>query len=299
MFRGYSYLMFQDAVRGSASQWTQPSGYSTSPANQEVAPRCGPDRNQYLETGQLTGDERDIRSSMPDTVETLHSRVSRNGNSDVPNEGLLPLLERHRMVPGQITEQDVSSNIYELENVVNISSGNNLNEDVSTPPPGLRRMVPGQFTENENAMIQVSDSIFTTENSSNNLLLHRMVPGQLTEEIVGVGSFVSEAECVGTVPARNSVDEIPPPGLRRMVPGESSSPESQGNVPQSNLPTSTFQPIDALPLEPRVVTGVAQDEMDDVGSTGALPLPPSPCMLFAHNHLLVQCYSYSSDFYSH
>jgi hypothetical protein len=195
------------------------------------------------------------------------------------------------MVPGQIAEQDVSTNIYELENVVNISSASNLNEDVSTPPPGLHRMVPGQFTENENAMTQVLDSIHTTENPSNNLLLHRMVPGQLTEGCGG-GSFVSEAGSVGTVPAHSSADDIPPPGLRRMVPGESSSPESQGNG-QSNMLAGTFQPIDALPLEPRVVTGVAQDEMDDVGSAGTLPLPPSPCMLFAHNLLLVQCYLYS------
>jgi hypothetical protein len=268
--------MFQDAVRGTISQWIQPSSYSTSPENQEVAPRCGLDRNQYLETGQLTGDERDIRSSMPDVVETLQYRAARNGNT-VSNDGLLPLHGLHRMVPGQITEQDVTTNNYEPENVVDINSGNNFNEDVSTPPPGLHRMVPGQFTESENAITQVSDPTLTTESASDDLLLHRMVPGQLTEESGG-GSFVSETGSIGTVPVHSSVDEIPPPGLRRMVPGESSSPESQGNVAQSGLPGGTFQPIDAVPLEPRVVTGVAQDEMDGAGSAGALPLPPSPCM---------------------
>jgi hypothetical protein len=105
-----------------------------------------------------------------------------------------------------------------------------------------------------------------------------MVPGQLTEESGG-GSFVSESGSVETVPAHSSVDDIPPPpGLRRMVPGESSSPESQGIVAQLGLPAGAFQPIDAVPLELRVVTGVAQDEVDGVGSAATLPLPASPCM---------------------
>lgn len=264
----------QDALRGTASQWTQPSSYSVSPENQEVAPHCGPDRNQYLETGQLTGDEREIRSTMPDIVETQY-RVSRNGNSSVSHEGFLPLHELHRMVPGQITEQNVITNSYEPENMV-VRPGDNFNEGILTPPPGLHRMVPGQFTETENTVMQVLDSVHTTENSSDDLLLDRMVPGQLTEESGG-GSFVSESGSVETVPAHSSVDDIPPPpGLRRMVPGESSSPESQGIVAQLGLPAGAFQPIDAVPLELRVVTGVAQDEVDGVGSAATLPLPASP-----------------------
>jgi hypothetical protein len=51
------------------------------------------------------------------------------------------------------------------------------------------------------------------------------------------------------------MDDIPPSGLRRIVPAESSSPESQGNVAQSGLSAGTFQSIDAVPLEPRVVMG--------------------------------------------
>jgi len=273
----YICLLFQDALRGTVSQWTQPSSYSASPENQEVAPHCGPDRNQYLETGQLTGNEREIRSTMPDIVETQY-RVSRNGNSSASHEGFLPLHELHRMVPGQITEQNVITNSSEPENVV-VRPGDNFNEGILTPPLGLRRMVPGQLTEIENTIMQVLDSVHTAENSSDDLLLDRMVPGQLTEESGG-GSFVSESGSVETVPAHSSVDDIPPPppGLRRMVPGESSSPESQGNVAQLGLPAGTFQPIDAVPLELRVVTGVAQDEVDGVGAAGTLPLPPSPCM---------------------
>ncbi|XP_023718368.1 uncharacterized protein LOC111870357 isoform X4 [Cryptotermes secundus] len=271
----------QDSLRGMASQWTQPSSYSTSPENQEVAPRCGPDRNQYLETGQLSSDEREIRSAVPDVMETQY-RISRNGNSSVSSEGFSPLLGLRRMIPGQITDQHTSTNIYQPENVVDINCGDNFSEDISTPPPGLHRMVPGQFTENENSIMQVLDSAHTTENSSGEMFLDRMVPGQLTEESVGGGSFVSDAGSVKTVPAHSSVDDIPPPGLRRMVPGESSSPESQGNFVQSGLTAGTFQPIDAVPLEPRVVTGVAQDEMDGVGPAGTLPLPPSPMSASSH-----------------
>jgi hypothetical protein len=279
-------MIFQDSLRGMKSHWTQPSSYSTSPENQEVAPRCGPDRNQYLETGQLSSDERDVRSAMPDVIETQY-RVSRNGNSSVSSEGFSPLLGLRRLVPGQITEQDTSTNIYQPENMVDINSGDSFSEDISTPPPGFHRMVPGQFTENENSIMQVLVSTHPTENASDDMFLDRMVPGQLTEEsVVAVGGggggsssrFVSETGSVKTVPAHSSVDDIPPPGLRRMVPGESSSPESQGNVVQSGLAAGTFQPIDAVPLEPRVVMGVAQDEMDGVGPAGTLPLPTSPSM---------------------
>lgn len=50
-----------------------------------------------------------------------------------------------------------------------------------------------------------------------------------------------------------------PPGLHRMVPGESSSPESQANNSggiASSTNTSAFQPI-----EPRVVTGDSMESM--------------------------------------
>lgn len=50
-----------------------------------------------------------------------------------------------------------------------------------------------------------------------------------------------------------ATDEIPPPGFHRMIPGESSSPETQ-NVVQLSM--------DSLPREQRVVTGVARDEID-------------------------------------
>jgi hypothetical protein len=223
---------------------------------------------------------------MPNMIETEY-HVSRNGNSSVSNERFSPLLGLRRMVPGQITEQDTSAHIYQQENVVDINSGDNFSEDISTPPPGFHRMVPGQFTENDSSIMQVLDSAHPTENSSGDMFLDRMVPGQLTEESGGGGGgvggggvvrFVPEAGSVKTVAARSSVDDIPPPGLRRMVPGESSSPESQGTAAQSGLAAPTFQPIDAVPLEPRVVMGVAQDERDGVGPAGMLPLPLSPSM---------------------
>ncbi|XP_069689503.1 protein transport protein Sec16A-like isoform X2 [Periplaneta americana] len=250
----------QDGMRGLGTQWNQLMNYNTSPENQEVATRCGPNRDQYLETGQLIDDRES--SSVPD-VETVQYRTMRNGTSAM-NLCL-------RMVPGHtdsISRQDL--NIYEQENVVNLPG----NEDVATPPPGLHRMIPGQVTEYENTT-DISDTVAPAANNSDDVLLRRMVPGQLTEETSSITNFASEGGNVGAVPAHRSVDDIPPPGLRRMVPGESSSPESQGNA-QSAMPTGTFQPIDVVPLEPRVVTGVAQDEMDGLGSTGTSQLPSSP-----------------------
>ena len=188
--------VFQDAERDAGSQWLQQTNYSASPENQEVAPR--PDRNQYLETGQLNDD------SIPDGL--------------------------HRMVPGQ-----------------------NANR--------MQRMVPGQL--NESAMAQDLDTNLVLETSVEDV---RMVPGQLTEE--------SDSNAtIGTVNVRSAADDIPPPGLRRMIPGESSSPETQGNLMVMLPPSAnTFQP---LPLEPRVVTGVAQDEMDAGGSTTVMQQPSS------------------------
>ncbi|PSN41425.1 hypothetical protein C0J52_22654 [Blattella germanica] len=229
-----------DAEREPASQWLLQSNYSASPENQEVAPR--PDRNQYLETGQLNEDG-DTRSTIP--------------------EGFL------RMVPGQITEQNASANIRVPTQILDTSNSSiSLSSNVSHSrmvPGQLNRMVPGQL--NESALTEDLDTNLTVETSVDDDLSLRMVPGQLTEES---DSNVN----MGAATVRNSADDIPPPGLRRMIPGESSSPESQGNSTVMLQPSaSTFQP---LPLEPRVVTGVAQDEMDTGNSVTVLQQPSSP-----------------------
>jgi hypothetical protein len=99
------------------------------------------------------------------------------------------------LVPGQITEHDINTNIYQAENTVDINSADNFSVDISTPPPGFHRMVPGLFTENKNSVMQVFVSSHPTENATGDMYLDRMVPEQLTEEN-GVGGgcrFVSES----------------------------------------------------------------------------------------------------------
>lgn len=70
-----------------------------------------------------------------------------------------------------------------------------------------------------------------------------MVPGQLNDE---QGQYSTEEPSNILLPGARRND-IPPPGLQRMVPGESSRPETQ-NVLQ-------------MP-EQRVVTGVAKEEIN-------------------------------------
>lgn len=76
-----------------------------------------------------------------------------------------------------------------------------------------------------------------------------MVLGQLTDD-----QSQNSTEESQNISASNATrDDIPPPGFHRMIPGESSSPETQNVIQLS---------IDTLPREQRVVTGVARDEID-------------------------------------
>lgn len=76
-----------------------------------------------------------------------------------------------------------------------------------------------------------------------------MVLGQLTDD----HNTNSTEENQNNSASNMARDDIPPPGLHRMIPGESSSPETQNTIQLS---------IDTLPREQRVVTGVARDEID-------------------------------------
>lgn len=74
-----------------------------------------------------------------------------------------------------------------------------------------------------------------------------MVPGQLTDE-QGQCSTEESSSLLTPSSRRNN---IPPPGFQRMVPGESSSPETQNTIQ-----------MQMDPREQRVVTGVATDDID-------------------------------------
>lgn len=152
--------------------------------NLEVAPKN--DRNEYLQTGNLTS------SDYGD---------NRGFNHNIPPPGL------RRMVVGQ----------QESELALNTS----MTSD--EPPPGLSRMVPGQLTDNENMYAQSAEGYLErqidgqlTDNESDNVRPHpfRQADGQQTENQPSYNT-----------PSNTRNAERRPIGLDRMVPGESSSNE--------------------------------------------------------------------------
>nr|CAD7595667.1 unnamed protein product [Timema genevievae] len=83
--------------------WPQQTpSYSASPENMEVAPRCGPDRNQYLETGQLTEEE-------PPSFQ----RLVAGGAEDTKRDEVLPPPGLRRMVPGESSSPESSANVFQ------------------------------------------------------------------------------------------------------------------------------------------------------------------------------------------
>ncbi|XP_030749352.1 protein transport protein Sec16B isoform X3 [Sitophilus oryzae] len=88
------------------------------------------DRNQYLETGQLS----DLGLSEGNEVNDL-------GNDTLPPPGL------QRMVPGQLEQSEPLLGFSRM-----VLGENNINQaqyDLSGPPEGLRRMVPGESSSPE------------------------------------------------------------------------------------------------------------------------------------------------------
>lgn len=114
-------------------------GKPPQPENNEVAPMN--DRNQYLETGQLSDE---------------NTNNMQNDNSDtLPPPGL------RRMVLGQIEQNEPSATL----------PNDNFGDE---PPPGLSRMVLGQTESNSS----LSTNINLQEMDLSLLVgLHRMIPG--------------------------------------------------------------------------------------------------------------------------
>ncbi|KAJ8927811.1 hypothetical protein NQ314_019693 [Rhamnusium bicolor] len=151
------------------------------------------DRNQYLETGQLSG------VNLHDYNREGDLSIKQEANDTLPPPGL------RRMVPGQMEQN---------ENLGNVGSFGD------EPPPGLSRMVLGQ-TE-------------TVSNPQMNFL-------PIDEDVR------LQYEPTG-----------PPEGLHRMVPGESSSPEStlrhQQQRRDENDSESEFDQLSQLTPQPRSAT---------------------------------------------
>lgn len=113
--------------------------------NCEIAPIN--DRNQYLETGQLS--DADVYNQ---------SEVENTQNTIVDNSDSLPPPGLRRLVLGQLEQSET----------------NQLQDNVDEPPPGLSRMVLGRT---ETANTQPGD--FSSSNVEEPPVgLHRMVPGE-------------------------------------------------------------------------------------------------------------------------
>nr|CAD7455561.1 unnamed protein product [Timema tahoe] len=99
---GQIRMLSQDATVPLLHWPQQTPSYSASPENMEVAPRCGPDRNQYLETGQLTEEE-------PPSFQ----RLVAGGAEDTKRDEVLPPPGLRRMVPGESSSPESSANVFQ------------------------------------------------------------------------------------------------------------------------------------------------------------------------------------------
>lgn len=126
------------------------------------------DRNQYLETGELS-------ESIPEDSNDQSESVIRSDISDnLPPPGL------RRMIPGQMEQSEIRGNTtfsQEQDEQMSLDTSDTL------PPPGLRRMVPGQMEQTES----FRNNNFTNEPPTG---LSRMVLGQ-TERISNISMSVS------------------------------------------------------------------------------------------------------------
>ncbi|XP_054270029.1 protein transport protein Sec16A isoform X3 [Macrosteles quadrilineatus] len=229
--------------------------WSTGWENQEVAPRCELDRNQYLETGQLVDsngpeettpevDNNDEGEALPPPG--LHRMVTGQGTDSVPHRqppsgggGFVRLvpgqptpsaspepITMERMVPGQQNAPD--------ERMV---PGHQMQDSLRLVPGGQQeeRMVPGQLSDDEN-------------NTSADF--ERMVPGRMSEHedsfprdvedermVTGAGMDATDPGMSNSgqetsrhdvgpgIDAEESVSQ-PPPGLHRLVLGQINSETS-------------------------------------------------------------------------
>lgn len=122
------------------------------------------DRNQYLETGEL---------SEP-TIEPSNEQSDYVARSDI-NDSLPPPGLR-RMVPGQLEQSEIWNN-GNFGDSYNQGQEEQVRLDTTDtfPPPGLRRMIPGQMEQTESSR----NNNYGNEPPSG---LSRMVLGQ-TERI--------------------------------------------------------------------------------------------------------------------
>ncbi|XP_052130597.1 uncharacterized protein LOC113215394 [Frankliniella occidentalis] len=200
--------------------------------NHDIAPRFGLDRNQYLETGQLTSQTSEEENAPPPGLHRLVTGQLTEQDSQLEVSTPPPGLDR--MVPGQVTERE---GLRMVPGRMEDDDDDDDDDDIDSNLRGSSRNASRVPSRDQN-----------TEHAPN---LRRMIPGQTDsqeedEELPNISIGPGDL----------------PPGLHRMVPGESSSPESLANptgAAQNSQIISAFQPIE--PCEQRVVTGVSMESM--------------------------------------
>ncbi|KAL3278660.1 hypothetical protein HHI36_016197 [Cryptolaemus montrouzieri] len=171
------------------------------------------DRNQYLETGQLSDAN---QHSFSANVEPESMGLLTNQEDTLPPPGL------RRMVLGQIEQQESSGNL------------ENFSDE---PPPGLSRMVLGQNESNSNPSTVENDVSNSFEPLSPPEGLRRMVPGESSspENSLRQPTFQSENPNIDD----SDLEFNQVPQLRSATIGADTPPASSIPVTtQSNLSSS-------------------------------------------------------------
>lgn len=186
-------------------------------------------------------------SERPDQVsnnETVHKTVRKTSivhQQWAENCEIAPINDRNQYLEtGQLS--DAAENDYSRNE--DAHTNQNIDNNDSLPPPGLRRLVLGQMEQPE------------TSQSIDNALDNAPPPGLSRQVIGSTAQSDYTFQTVAFDPADYQNNEEPPVGLHRMIPGESSSPETS---------THNYQ----LQFQPNFDDGdnyVSETELNQLGS---------------------------------
>ncbi|XP_066150746.1 protein transport protein Sec16B isoform X3 [Euwallacea fornicatus] len=219
------------------------------------------DRNQYLETGQLS------EGNLPDLNETMDA-----GNNTLPPPGL------QRMVPGQ-TEVGGGQPLPGFSRMVlgqnestsDATNQNPLQFDMSGPPEGLHRMVPGESSSPETSLRQQN----VEENDSEVELTQNHSPQPQRSATIGADTppILSQTAPNLSIPANRS--ETIGSDLGASVGGDASdTPQTtvqhKGGKQREAVEGQTTETVSSLTIAVRNLT-VGENLTDGHTSNNSLP----------------------------
>lgn len=295
-----------------ADTWNNVPGWE----NQEVAPRCELDRNQYLETGQLheSSDAQDTNSRIDlennDEAEAfpppgLHRMVTGQVTESLSQRSVLGQppgdsgtdIGLQRLIPGEQTHNSspVSSDSPNLHRLI----PGQTNHDAAPPQldsSSFQRMVPGQFMQPDTQSMQRLIPGQTEQNIPNDHLgFHRLVPGQtesgLPLETRMIPGQLSDDEPVTSdsrslermVPGGTSEQEVSIPGddpeYERMVPGGVSDVDSRSQSVSNDGESrhSSERMIPGRTMQNETDSRVTKDSVSPQNVDRRVPPDPERC----------------------